>query len=172
MKIYDLWPTRVVVTEIPIEYCARLYETYAITNSKDYEVLFENNKDIENYIKEQIDRYYLNDYEFCDGWIRRLSTKENNDFGLHCDNHYGNQLVAVLQVFGDSESGGELNLFDPSWKNPQFVSDSKNSNVNKFTVPFIQGQLVIFPSNVWHSVNSYHGSSDRITLNLMVKRIK
>lgn len=169
MRLMDLWPTRVVITEIPLDICAKLYDKYVQTGSKDYEDILD--EDSANYLKNQVDTYFLAEHEICDGWIRTLSTSSQNDFELHCDNHYGNQIVGVLQLFGDQDCGGEINLYDPAWRNPQFVSDRVNKNSNKFTVPFIPGQFIIFPANVWHSVNAYTGETPRSTLNLMIRRV-
>ena len=170
MRLYDLWPTRVVTTEVPIDICVSIYDKYLQTGSKDWEDILDD-KSLK-YLTEQVNTYYLADYECIDGWIRTLSSNGNNDFELHCDNHYGNQLVGVLQVFGDEDCGGEINLYDPAWRNPQFVSDNINKNSNKFTVPFIKTQFIIFPADVWHSVSEYTGNVPRTTLNLMFKRIK
>lgn len=169
MKLYDLWPTRVVNVDVPLELCTKIYSQHVSIQSKDYEqVLDDNDKRL---LLEYVNRYYLAEYDICDGWIRTLTSKGHNNFELHCDSHYGNQLVGVLQLFGDEDNGGDIKLYDPAWRNPQWMSDTKNKNSNSFIVPFKVGQFIIFPANVWHSVETYYGESNRVTLNLMFRRI-
>ena len=163
MKTLELWPTKVISYDVPINICLQIHQRHITLGSKDWEKVI---------TKQEIDEVFscLPEYEICDGWIRTLTTKSNNNFELHCDNHYGNQLVAVLQLFGEEDKGGELVLYDPSWKNPQWMSDTINPNSNKHMIQFKMGQIVIFPSNVWHEVKAYHGSINRTTLNLMLRR--
>lgn len=163
MKTFSLWPTIVTSSDIPLDICLKIYDRHITSGSKDWE-------DVITPEEANIIFSEFSEYEICDGWIRTLTTKSNNNFELHCDSHYGNQLVAVLQLFGEEEQGGELVLYDPSWKNPQWMSDTINSNSNKFQFQFKVGQLVVFPSNVWHEVKAYHGSINRTTLNLMLRR--
>ena len=169
MKKIDLWPTRVAYGTIDFDLVMAVYNKYAEIDSKDWEEVC--TEDLKNAVLKEVHGEYPGTYEIVDGWIRKTTTKDHNDFGIHCDNHYGNQLVAVLQVMGDEDCGGDLVLYDPSWSNPQWVSDTKNVDCNTFIVPFLMGQLVIFPSNVWHSVKEYHGLTNRITLNLMLRRV-
>lgn len=167
--IHNLWPTKVVIETLPLEECMIILNSHVSNNTKDWEDIVE--KRFENLLLDIVNSYYGGKHEICEGWIRTLSTKDHNDFELHSDSHYGGQLVAVLQISGDEDSGGELVLYDPSWNNPQWVSDTKNRNSNTFTVPFKMGNLVVFPANVWHRVNSYTGNTNRVTLNLILKKL-
>ena len=146
-----------------------ILNSHISNNTKNWEDILE--KRFENLLLDIVNSYYGGKHEICEGWIRTLSTKDHNDFELHSDSHYGGQLVAVFQICGDEDCGGELVLYDPSWSNPQWVSDTKNKNCNTFIVPFKMGNLIIFPSNIWHKVNSYTGQSNRVTLNLILKKI-
>jgi hypothetical protein len=167
--IHNLWPTKVVIETLPLEECMLILNSHVSNSTKDWEDIVE--KRFENLLLDIVNSYYGGKHEICEGWIRTLSTKEHNDFELHSDSHYGGQLVAVFQVSGDEDSGGELVLYDPSWNNPQWVSDTKNRNSNTFTVPFQMGKLIVFPANVWHRVNSYTGNTNRVTLNLILKKL-
>ena len=168
MTTYNLWPTKLVVESIPLEECFLILNTHASSGDNDWEQILE--KRFEQVILNLASKSFDGSYEICEGWIRTISTDTHNDFELHCDSHYGGHLVAVLQVSGDEDVGGELVAYDPSWSNPQWVSDTKNSNSNTFAVPFKMGNLIIFPSNVWHKVNAYHGKNNRVTMNLILKR--
>jgi hypothetical protein len=132
--IHNLWPTKVVIETLPLEECMIILNSHVSNSTKDWEDIVE--KRFENLLLDIVNSYYGGKHEICEGWIRTLSTKDHNDFELHSDSHYGGQLVAVFQISGDDESGGELVLYDPSWNNPQWVSDTKNRNSNTFTVPF------------------------------------
>lgn len=167
--IHNLWPTKVVIESLPLEECMFIFNSHISNNTKDWKQLIE--KRFESLLLNMISSYYGGIYEICEGWIRTLSSKEHNDFELHSDSHHGGQLVAIFQIAGDEKCGGELVLYDPSWNNPQWVSDTKNKNSNTFVVPFKMGNLIIFPNNVWHKVNTYSGQTNRITLNLILKKI-
>lgn len=164
--IYDLFPTRIAVEKLSEDFVLSLTEKYAINPSKSYKDIL---SDIDiKMIESLISNNYPGKYIVCDGWVR----SGYNNFDIHCDSHYGNQLVAVLQLYGDKESGGDLVLYDPSWSNPQWMSDTQNSDTNTYTFKFTMGQLIIFPSNVWHKVTEYRGKTNRITLNLMIRRVE
>lgn len=167
MKI-DLWPTTIAVEQFPIDFCLETVSNFAINNDKEWDkVLSESQiKMILTAVSQNFDSHY----EIVDGWVRTVPPNGNNDFEIHSDSHYGGELVAVLFVAGDQGVGGNLILFDPSWKNPQRVSDSVNPNVNKYVHSFAVGKFIVFPSNVWHSVSPYYGKSNRVTLNLVLKQ--
>ena len=160
----ELFPTRVLIDLLPEDRVLELVTKFAQSGAKDWELLETPFNDILN----SISKAYNGSYEICDGWIRN----GYNSFDIHCDNHYGNQLVCVVQLYGEENCGGDLVLYDPSWRNPQFVSDGVNKNTNDYVVPFKIGQVITFPSDVWHKVTEYKGNSSRITLNLMIKRIE
>jgi hypothetical protein len=163
MKMIDLWPTTIAVYDIPLDLCLKIHDRHITSNSKDWEDVITSDEANKIFCE-------FSTYEICDGWIRTLTTESNNNFELHCDSHYGNQLVVVVQLFGEEEKGGELVLYDPSWKNPQWMSDTINVNSNKHEFAFKIGQVIIFPSNVWHEVKTYYGSMHRTTLNLMLRK--
>jgi hypothetical protein len=167
--VHNLWPTKVVIESLPLEECMIILNSHVSNNTKNWEEIVE--KRFESLLLDIVNSYYGGKYEICEGWIRTLSIKEHNDFELHSDSHYGGQLVAVFQISGDNGFGGDLILYDPSWNNPQWLSDTKNKNSNTYVIPFKMGNLIIFPSNVWHKVNSYKGQNNRVTLNLILKKI-
>jgi hypothetical protein len=163
MHALNLFPTKVVFNNLLQDTVLELVNKYTTSNSKDWEELIEDN----SIVIDLVEKYYEGKYEICEGWIRSGYTS----FDIHCDSHYGNQLVCVVQLYGDEGKGGDLVLYDPSWSNPQWVSDSKNSDSNTYVIPFKSGQIIVFPSNVWHRVTEYTGSISRITLNLMLRRV-
>lgn len=161
--ILDLFPTRVLLDRLDDDQVLDLATKFAESGEKDWSLLIDNPTIITNIIKKQ----FGGDYEIVDGWVR----SGYSSFDIHCDNHYGNQLVCVVQLYGEEKSGGDLVLYDPTWRNPQFVSDSKQVDATTFKVPFIIGQVIVFPADVWHRVTEYTGSISRVTLNLMIKRV-
>jgi len=163
MHALNLFPTKVVFNNLLQDTVLELVHKYTTSNSKDWEELIED----DSIVIDLVEKYYEGKYEICEGWIRSGYTS----FDIHCDSHYGNQLVCVVQLYGDEGRGGDLVLYDPSWSNPQWVSDSKNSDSNTYVIPFKSGQIIVFPSNVWHRVTEYTGSISRITLNLMLRRV-
>jgi hypothetical protein len=167
--IHNLWPTKVVIESLPLEVCMSILNEHAKNDTKDWEELVD--VGFNALLLSIVNSHYGGTHEICEGWIRTLSTKGHNEFELHSDSHYGSQLVAVIQVSGNEGAGGELVIYDPSWNNPQWVSDTKNKNANTFVIPFKMGNLIIFPSNVWHRVKAYFGQSNRVTLNLMLKKL-
>jgi hypothetical protein len=161
--LLDLFPTKVIVETLSKDIFLDLAVKYSSSDSKDWKDLLADDLMITNIMS----TYYEGKYIICDGWVR----SGHNSFNIHCDNHYGNQFVCIVQLFGDQQSGGELVLYDPSWRNPQWMSDNKQADSITHVVPFIPGQVIIFPSNVWHSVTEYSGNISRITLNLMIRRV-
>jgi hypothetical protein len=140
-----------------------LASRFAENGDKDWKVVVDNPE----LIISKIETWFDGKYEIVDGWIR----SGYSSFDLHCDSHYGNQLVCVVQLYGEEGQGGDLVMYDPSWRNPQWMSDSKQEDANTFVIPFKIGRVVVFPSDVWHKVTPYTGKISRITLNLMVRKI-
>jgi hypothetical protein len=169
MITHNLWPTKVVIESVDIEKCLNVLNSYFLNSDKDWENVLD--KTFQQVILDIANVAFDGKFEICEGWIRTISTSTHNDFDIHSDSHYGGHLVAVLQVSGDENCGGELVVYDPSWNNPQWVSDTNNINSNTFTIPFKMGSLIIFPSNVWHKVKAYNGKNNRNTLNLILKKI-
>lgn len=161
--ILNLFPTKVLIHQLPSDRVLELVSSFAEYDRKDWESLGVPFNDILDIVASE----YGGSYEIVDGWIRN----GYNSFDIHCDNHYGNQLVSVVQLYGDEGKGGDLVLYDPAWRNPQWVSDTKQPDSNTYVVPFKIGQAIVFPSDVWHKVTNYTGDISRITLNLMLRKI-
>ncbi len=162
--IREIFPTKVVIDSLSEDLVLELTTKFSENNSKDWECILEEHSIITNILKTS----FGGEYEIVDGWVR----SGYNSFDIHCDSHYGNQYVCVVQLYGEEGAGGDLVLYDPSWRNPQWMSDDTNSNVNTETVHFKIGQVIIFPADVWHRVTEYKGSISRITLNLMIRKIR
>jgi hypothetical protein len=159
----EIFPTKLVIENLSEDDVLTLTAKFAENGDKDWELVLSDHK----IITDKVEKWLTGKYEIIEGWVR----SGYSSFDIHCDNHYGNQLVCVVQLYGEEEVGGDLVLYDPSWRNPQWVSDTKQQDANTMTVPFKIGQVIIFPSDVWHRVTPYSGKISRITLNLMIKRI-
>jgi hypothetical protein len=159
----EIFPTKLVIENLSEDDVLTLTTKFAENGDKDWELVLSDHK----IITDKVEKWLTGKYEIIEGWVR----SGYSSFDIHCDNHYGNQLVCVVQLYGEEEVGGDLVLYDPSWRNPQWVSDTKQQDANTMTVPFKIGQVIIFPSDVWHRVTPYSGKISRITLNLMIKRI-
>lgn len=160
----ELFPTKVAIDYLNEEQVLELASNFAAYGDKDWEMVLSD----PTIITSKVEKYFGGKYEICDGWIR----SGYSSFDLHCDSHYGNQLVCVVQLYGEESSGGDLVLYDPAWRNPQYMNDSNlNPNTVDYTVKFKVGQIILFPANVWHKVTEYKGKVSRITLNLMIRRI-
>ena len=160
----ELFPTKVVLEQLSQNEVLSLASRFAEYGDKDWENIVYD-KEI---ITSKVEKWLVGKYEIVDGWVRSGYTS----FDIHCDSHYGNQLVCVVQLYGNEGVGGDLVLFDPSWRNPQWMSDKKQKDVNTYTIPFKIGQVIIFPSDLWHKVTQYDGDISRITLNLMIRRVE
>lgn len=161
--IEHIFPTKILIEHLPQSYVLELATLFSENGDKDWEAILTDH----SIIIDMIEKWFAGKYEIVDGWVR----VGYNSFDIHCDSHYGNQYVCVVQLYGQEGSGGDLVLYDPSWRNPQWVSDNKQLDVNTYTVPFKVGQMIVFPSDVWHKVTEYRGNITRMTLNLMIKRI-
>lgn len=160
--ILNLFPTKVAIEQLSEERVLELATEFAESNDKNW-----TNLEVPlNDIMELVSKNYGGDYEVADGWVR----SGYSSFDIHCDNHYGNQFVCVVQLYGQEDAGGDLVLYDPAWRNPQYISDSINPNTVDYTVKFKIGQVILFPADVWHKVTNYTGRISRITLNLMIRR--
>ena len=169
MKTFNLWPTKVVIDQFEESDTMEIFNNYLIGNDSDWDTLIPEN--LQQKLLNVIEDNYSGKYEIIDGWIRKLETDSHNEFELHSDSHYGGHLISVIQLMGDENSGGNLIIYDPAWRNPQFMSDKKTEMSNRFEIPFNPTTVIIFPSNVWHKVSEYTGKTNRLTMNLIIKRI-
>lgn len=161
---YEIFPTPIVIEHLNEDEFFTMAVMFAEHGEKDWTSIVTDHSTITS----KVEKWFSGKYEIVEGWVR----SGYSSFDIHCDNHYGNQLVCVVQLYGEEDKGGDLILYDPSWRNPQFVSDTINSNINEHVVKFKRGQVIVFPSDVWHKVTDYTGNISRITLNLMLRRIK
>lgn len=161
----NLFPTPVLIDYLNEEQVLELASSFATYGEKDWEMILSD----PSIITDKIEKHFVGKYEICDGWVR----SGYSSFDIHCDSHYGNQFVCVVQLYGEEGVGGDLVLYDPAWRNPQYMSDClSNPNTVDYTVKFKVGQIILFPANVWHKVTEYRGSITRITLNLMIRRVE
>ena len=111
MITHNLWPTKVIIESVSIEECLLILNSYVLDGDKDWGNVLE--KRFEQVILNIANDAFGSKFEICEGWIRTISTSTHNDFDIHSDSHYGGHLVAILQVSGDENNGGELVIYDP-----------------------------------------------------------
>ena len=75
--------------------------------------------------------------------------RKNLGHSVEIHNHPKSALSGVYYFKVDKNSGGELNLHFEN-KKTEFIPEIKD--------------LIVFNSNIFHSVNSYHGKNDRIAV--------
>ena len=131
---------------------------------------------------------YGNEYSYCYayGYLRESST--DTDMRVRTWNYYGayvteswfnktekgqshhrhwhpnSILSGVVTLSGDADSG-HLKLITSQYDTLEFqVVDASIYNSKSWTFQSTAGNIIIFPSNVEHLVEPYHGSEPRITL--------
>ena len=159
----QLFPTNVIIEQLNEDDVLDLATKFAEQGDKDWEYLSIDDA----FITKSLEEAYGGKYEIVEGWVR----SGYHSFDSHCDSHYGSQFVCVVQLYGEEGCGGDLVVYDPAWRNPQWVSDTKQQDANTYTFPFKVGRVIIFPSDVWHKVTPYTGKISRITLNLMIRKV-
>jgi hypothetical protein len=169
MDKIDLWPTTIYQSNLDIDNCKLLQalilsnEAMGITpedmiQSGEFNMVLDLIKDVGN-------------ATIIDAWIRLAESDHNinNSFEIHCDSHKGTDYIGILWLSGDENRGGDLMLYDPAWRNPQHLRFENQQQYNlRHRLKFKIGELILFPSNVWHEVTSYYGTEKRISLNFAI----
>lgn len=166
MKI-NLWPTTIAVEKLSKDFCFEVFNNFAIADDKEWNKFLtpEHERELLNVVSSN----FGESFKIVEGWMRIVPPNGKNSFDIHSDSHYGGDLIGVICIAGDEAVGGSLTLFDPAWRNPQRISDDVRPNTFNHVEDFEIGKFIIFPANVWHSVSSYYGISNRLTLNLVFK---
>jgi hypothetical protein len=169
-EICNLWPTSILVGQIEDEELLNDSLDYILTN---YEMLVgrESSNDsvlesdglkqlkekvflphFDTYLKEtsgkNIDfwKYRLN------GWVASYTEGSSLDF----HNHRGSQLSSVLYLIADEKDvGGEICFTDPRQNANRGYDLNFNGWFDSFKVKPKCGQIVIFPSFLYHYVSTY-----------------
>jgi hypothetical protein len=105
---------------------------------------------------------YLNDVcncslqEYSDFKLKGWITSYKKDYEVYLHNHSGSEFSAVFYLMAEEEtSGGEIVFIDPRHN----ANRGYDLNLKKSFVPISHlpktGQLLIFPSFLYHWVNSY-----------------
>lgn len=157
----NLWPTTVYKSTFEVD-------TSIITDAmqkKVSDIIYDlSRKHFDNYLKEVLD-ISLFDYKGgyrLDSWINRY---ENSDMEYHT--HSGSQLSAVFYPIVEGD-GGDITFYDPR----SFASRGYDLNFRKLHSNFVfkpkSGDLVIFPSFLYHSVKVSRGFKISIPVDLFL----
>jgi hypothetical protein len=127
-------------------------------------------------LKDQVDKharilaqkYHLESVEvsnrFCThyfppGQIAGMET-HSDDLG-----DYGRKFIAFFYLEADQSASGELEIFDPRWVNSPWRDISNGYKVKPKT-----NKLVIFPTFLWHQVNSYFSETcPRMAIDVVIR---
>jgi hypothetical protein len=115
----------------------------------------------------------VNHYNFTQIEVsKRFSTHfypPNRSCGMetHSDDlgDFGRKFIAFFYLEADPTSGGELELFDPRWLNAAWKDYASSIKISPKT-----NKLVIFPTFLWHRVNSYFSETrPRMALDVVIR---
>jgi uncharacterized protein (TIGR02466 family) len=95
-----------------------------------------------------------------ESWLNKTEAGQSH----HRHWHPNSILSGVVTLSGDANSG-HLKLVTSQYDTLEFqVVDASIYNSKSWTFQSTAGNIIIFPSNVEHLVEPYHGSEPRITL--------
>lgn len=167
MIIQKLWPTTVYRFTFDQNICNMLHASIISYSAQDIPPEDMNKQGLFNIIADAIK--VLGTVDIADVWIRETVVSSNNNFEIHSDSHKGTDLIGILWLTGNENCGGDIVLYDPAWRNPQRMRYENQQQYNiKQQFNFKIGELILFPSNVWHEVTSYYGTEKRISLNFAI----
>jgi len=96
-----------------------------------------------------------------ESWLNKTENGQSH----HRHWHPNSILSGVVNIAGEVDKGGQLKLITSSYDTLEFEINQANLyNSKSWSFPPEPGNIVIFPSNVEHLVESYEGDSPRITL--------
>lgn len=163
----SLWPTDVYQTNIGRENCEYLYAAIVTYEAQNIPPEDMNKFGAFELVKDAISS--IGKVTIEDVWIRTAEPVQNNNFEVHCDSHKGTDYIGVLWLTGNEGCGGDIVLYDPAWRNPQHMRFEDQQRYSlKHRITFKVGELVLFPSNVWHEVTTYTGDHKRLSLNFAI----
>lgn len=167
MIVQNLWPTTVYRFTFDQDTCNILHAAIVSYAAQDIPPEDMNKLGLFNSVADAV--AVLGNVTISDVWIREAASAPNNNFEIHSDSHKGTDLIGVLWLTGTEGQGGDIVLYDPAWRNPQRMRYEQQQQYNiKQKFDFKIGELILFPSNVWHEVTSYYGTEKRISLNFAI----
>jgi uncharacterized protein (TIGR02466 family) len=96
-----------------------------------------------------------------ESWLNKTEKGQSH----HRHWHPNSILSGVVNIAGEVDKGGQLKLITSLYDTLEFEINQANLyNSKSWGFPPEPGNIVIFPSNVEHLVESYEGDSPRITL--------
>lgn len=109
----------------------------------------------DKYLKETCNRS-LNDWSYnLNGWL--ASYGEGQSLNYH--NHRGSQLSSVLYIIADDkDDGGDILFTDPRQNANRGYDMKFNSWFESFRLKPKCGQIVVFPSFLYHYVETYRSN--------------
>lgn len=141
-----------VLVEKALEYITSTFSCNSMPNSiseinlyeKEYQV--DSIKPITNYIKEQVDKYiklvWNIDVE------KKIKVHATNHDKINSHNHSGSHLSGIFYL---SVPQGNLLLYDPRHNaNRGFPNLIRDKEFNITEIDVKEGDIIIFPSYVWH----------------------
>ena len=105
------------------------------------------------YLQETLNKEITEDRFYLRGWC----TGHNTNFTMPLHNHGSSHLSAVFYILSEDNNGGSLILSDPR-------SNANRGYTNEFSDWFEKiifkpktGDIIIFPSFLYHGVETYYG---------------
>lgn len=94
-------------------------------------------------------------------WLNKTEKDEEH----HEHSHPNSILSGVVNLFGDSNAGGDLSFISNEYQTIDIgKSDYNLCNSPTWSIPFVRNRIMIFPSSTRHLVKPYFGEEPRITL--------
>ena len=98
----------------------------------------------------------INDWEShkLHGWI----TGSGKDYSINYHNHRGSQISAVFYLLCQEELGGKITFTDPRLNSNRGYDESFLPWFNHHELVPHSGDMVVFPSFLYHFVSTYQGN--------------
>ena len=96
-----------------------------------------------------------------------FSCGKKQDMETHSDDlgDFGRKFIAFFYLEAANDSGGELEFFDPRWLNSPWSKVTSSYKIKPKT-----NKLVIFPTFLWHKVNSYFSETcPRMAIDVVIR---
>lgn len=88
------------------------------------------------------------------GWL----TGTGKDYSLNYHNHSGAQISSVFYLLCEEGRGGSISFTDPRQNSNRGYDSKFSSWFQSMTLNPKSGDIVVFPSFVYHDVSSYQGN--------------
>lgn len=88
------------------------------------------------------------------GWI----TGSGKDYSINFHNHRGAQISAVFYLMCQENLGGKITFTDPRMNSNRGYDESFLQWFNHLTIEPKSGDIVVFPSFLYHFVGTYQGN--------------